>query len=132
MTDEPELLFADLDLPEQLQAGVRAAGFTSCTPIQAKSLPQALTGHDIAGQAQTGTGKTAAFLLAAFNRLLSSPAPDAGKPNDPRALIIAPTRELAVQIHADAKVLGVETGLKMEVVFGGADYEKQRVALQEG
>jgi len=132
MTNEPELLFADLDLPEQLQAGIRAAGFTSCTPIQAKSLPQALQGQDIAGQAQTGTGKTAAFLLAAFNRLLRATPPEAGKRTDPRALIIAPTRELAVQIHADALVLGGETGLKMEVVFGGADYEKQRVALEQG
>ncbi|HEV2111431.1 MAG TPA: DEAD/DEAH box helicase, partial [Gammaproteobacteria bacterium] len=87
---------------------------------------------DVAGQAQTGTGKTAAFLLALFNRLLTHPAPASRKKNQPRALVIAPTRELAVQIHKDAMVLGAHTGLSIAVVYGGEDYEKQRNRVAEG
>ncbi len=111
--------------------GVRAAGFQQCTPIQAQTLPVALLGKDVAGQAQTGTGKTAAFLLAMFNHLLKHPAQRSNQPA-PRALILAPTRELAVQIHSDAEILGSGTGLRMAVVYGGADYDKQREQLQAG
>jgi ATP-dependent RNA helicase RhlB len=132
MTEETPILFTDLGLPEPLMEGIRAAGFEACTPIQAQTLPIALKGGDIAGQAQTGTGKTAAFLLATFNHLLLHPPEAPYKKPSPRALIIAPTRELAIQIHADALVLGKTTNFKMEVVFGGADYEKQRLALENG
>jgi ATP-dependent RNA helicase RhlB len=121
--------FAELDLPLPVQEGIRAAGFTTATPIQEAALPVALRGKDVAGQAQTGTGKTAAFLIATFTRLLRQPparVPDAS----PRALIIAPTRELVVQIDADARLLGRFTGLRSALVFGGVDYVKQRDALQ--
>jgi ATP-dependent RNA helicase RhlB len=132
MADEPRVLFSELGLPEPLMAGVRAAGFEACTPIQAQTLPYALKGTDIAGQAQTGTGKTAAFLLATFNHLLSNEPKGDGKVPSPRAVMMAPTRELAIQIHSDALTLGKDTGFKIEVVFGGADYEKQRLALEAG
>ena len=133
MTEETRILFTELGLPEPLLDGVRAAGFDTCTPIQAQTLPIALKGGDIAGQAQTGTGKTAAFLLATINHMLFHPPETAYKTPSPRALMIAPTRELAIQIHADALVLG-QCGrfYKIEVVFGGADYEKQRKALENG
>jgi ATP-dependent RNA helicase RhlB len=131
MNQQSQLAFADLDLPEEIQQGVRRAGFEHCTPIQAQALPIALRGRDVAGQAQTGTGKTAAFLISMFNHLLRNPLPKQNKPT-PRALIVAPTRELAVQIHADALVLGSGTKFRMAVVFGGADYDKQREILQEG
>jgi ATP-dependent RNA helicase RhlB len=95
-------------------------------------LPQALAGIDVAGQAQTGTGKTAAFLVAMFARLIREPVPASRTPNAPRALIIAPTRELAVQIHSDAEVLGSHTGLTLGLSFGGVDYEKQKHHLERG
>jgi ATP-dependent RNA helicase RhlB len=126
-----ELRFDALDIHEQVQAGVRDAGFEFCTPIQASTLPIALKGHDVAGQAQTGTGKTAAFLIATFQRLLAStPAEDAKK--QPRAFMLAPTRELAVQIANDAELLGKHTGLKIGLAYGGTDYEKQRRIIEEG
>ncbi|MFT3906268.1 MAG: DEAD/DEAH box helicase [Steroidobacteraceae bacterium] len=112
--------------------GVVDAGFTYCTPIQAQTLPVALTGRDVAGQAQTGTGKTAAFLVALYQTLLSQPPAPERRSTSIRALVIAPTRELAVQIHKDATVLGQHTGLKQAVVFGGTDYEKQRRQLADG
>jgi ATP-dependent RNA helicase RhlB len=127
-----DLKFESLGLAEPLLQSVREAGFKGCTPIQAETLPIALAGRDVAGQAQTGTGKTAAFLLALFNRLLNHPAPDSRKRNQPRALVIAPTRELAVQIHKDAMQLGKYTGLSIAVVYGGEDYEKQRTRVAEG
>ena len=118
-------------LPEILQ-GVAEAGFKFCTPIQAETLPIALDNQDVAGQAQTGTGKTAAFLLAIFQRLLLNPTAESRKPNQPRALVMAPTRELAVQIHKDAELLGRYTGLKLGLVFGGTGYDQQRRQLAEG
>jgi ATP-dependent RNA helicase RhlB len=132
MIEETRILFTDLGLPEPLLDGVKAAGFVTCTPIQAETLPIALRGGDIAGQAQTGTGKTAAFLLATLNHLLAHPPEAPYETPSPRALMIAPTRELAIQIHADALVLAQATDYKIEVVFGGADYEKQRIALENG
>ena len=131
MSREQNVLFSELGLPPEILSGVRAAGFQQCTPIQAQTLPIALLGRDVAGQAQTGTGKTAAFLLAMFNHLLKHPAPRSNQPA-PRALILAPTRELAVQIHSDALILGSGTGFRMSVVYGGADYDKQREELQRG
>ena len=112
--------------------GIRQAGFTQCTPIQAQTLPIALAGRDVAGQAQTGTGKTAAFLVALYQTLLTRPAAANRSRTSIRALIVAPTRELAVQIHHDALTLGAHTGLKHMVVFGGIDYEKQRLELGQG
>lgn len=124
--------FASLQLAEPLQRSVAAAGFTHCTPIQAATLPMALEGRDVAGQAQTGTGKTAAFLLATMQRLLTLPAPTDRRKNDPLALIVAPTRELAIQIHKDALLLGEGTGLQLGLAYGGVDYAKQRETIQAG
>jgi ATP-dependent RNA helicase RhlB len=112
--------------------GIRDAGFTVCTPIQAQTLPMALAGRDVAGQAQTGTGKTAAFLVALYQSLLTRPPGPNRSPSSVRALVVAPTRELAVQIHHDGEILGRHTGLRQAVVYGGVDYEKQRRQLEEG
>lgn len=125
------LHFDELNLHEQSRQGIREAGFEFCTPIQASTLPITLKQHDIAGQAQTGTGKTAAFLIATFEKLLSSDAPKEG-PRQPRAFMLAPTRELAVQIAKDAEVLGRYTGLKVALAYGGTDYDKQRNEIQQG
>ncbi|MEZ5498420.1 MAG: DEAD/DEAH box helicase [Steroidobacteraceae bacterium] len=127
-----ELAFASLGLDSRLEQGVADAGFRYCTPIQAQTLPIALAGRDVAGQAQTGTGKTAAFLLAIYQNLLRSGRTRSPGSSSIRALVIAPTRELAVQIHNDALVLGKHTGLSTAVVFGGTDYEKQRAELGSG
>jgi ATP-dependent RNA helicase RhlB len=122
--------FEELDIPEKVLDGIRAAGFRECTPVQAQTLPEALKGKDIAAQAQTGTGKTAAFLVAVFSRMLSTPSP--GQGTSPRALIIAPTRELVIQIEAEAKLLGGPSGFKILPVFGGIDYLKQREEISKG
>jgi ATP-dependent RNA helicase RhlB len=119
--------FEDLGLQEVILEGIRTAGFQECTPVQAAALPAALAGKDIAVQAQTGTGKTAAFLITVFSRMLAQPSPGPGP--SPRALVIAPTRELVSQIHAEASVLGKYTGFNIVPVFGGIDYLKQRDAL---
>jgi ATP-dependent RNA helicase RhlB len=127
-----QLTFDSLNIPESVKRGIAEQGFTRATPIQAQTLPIALAGRDVAGQAQTGTGKTAAFLIALFNRLLTGPAAANRPANAPLAIVIAPTRELAVQIHSDALAIGKYTGLKLAIVFGGVDYEKQRRILEEG
>jgi len=124
--------YASLPLAPALMQGIVDAGFEYCTPIQAQTLPFSLAGRDIAGQAQTGTGKTAAFLVALYQSLLSRPADPTRAPTSVRALVVAPTRELAVQIHKDAAVLGRHTGLPLAVVFGGVDYDKQRRQLADG
>ena len=124
--------FASLNLPTELMQSIDATGFSFCTPIQAETLPVALQGQDVAGQAQTGTGKTAAFLIAAYAYLMSHPAPEHRKINQPRALILAPTRELAVQIHKDAVALGQHTNFKLGLVFGGTGYDTQRQQLEDG
>jgi ATP-dependent RNA helicase RhlB len=124
-----EIKFADLQLAPQVVTGLEAMGFQHCTSIQAKSLPILLKGTDIAGQAQTGEGKTIAFLAATFHHLLQKPNPEH---NQPRALIMAPTRELAVQIHNDAKEMAKSTGLRLGVVYGGEGYESQRECLEKG
>ena len=105
--------FASFDLPEPVMQGIRQAGFVTTTPIQEAALPLALKGKDVAGQSQTGTGKTAAFLIAGFTRLLRAPEAPAGAGTAPRMLIIAPTRELVVQIEADARLLGALTPLRI-------------------
>ncbi len=124
--------FGALNLPEPVMHGVRGAGFVAATPIQEAALPLALKGKDVAGQSQTGTGKTAAFLIAAFTRILRAAVPSRGAVTAPRVLIIAPTRELVVQIEADARLLGKYAGLRILSVYGGIDYNKQREALREG
>jgi len=125
-----DVTFSSLDLHPKIISGLDRAEFTHCTPIQALTLPPALEGADVAGQAQTGTGKTAAFLLVIFNQLLKQKSDSYG--NNPRALIVAPTRELAIQIHRDAVMLGADTGLKTGLAYGGVDYEKQRTTLKNG
>ncbi len=127
-----DTFFENLDLHPQLQQGLHACGFTRCTPIQSLTLPVALTGRDVAGQAQTGTGKTCAFLVALMNRLLTQPARADHKDSDPRALVIAPTRELAIQIEKDALAIGRDTGLRIALIYGGVDYDKQRQMLRDG
>ena len=127
-----EVAFADLPLVESLQRALAEIDFTHATPIQALSLPIALQGKDVAGQAQTGTGKTAAFLLATMNRLLTLGEIEDRRVNEPRALILAPTRELAIQIHKDAVAFGKHTGLRLGLAYGGTGYESQRITLQNG
>jgi ATP-dependent RNA helicase RhlB len=121
--------FSDFDLPTPVRQGLDDAGFTRCTLVQAEVLPLTLAGRDVAAQAQTGTGKTAAYLVTIFTRLLATPAPE---PRVPRALIVAPTRELVVQVAADAEKLGAYTGLVTEAVFGGMEYREQRAELVRG
>ena len=125
------LKFDQLELVDALQLGIRDAGFVNCTPIQSESLPIALAGRDVAGQAQTGTGKTAAYLIALF-QLLKTRDPLETSKQGPRALILAPTRELAVQIHKDAAELGAHLGYRLGLSFGGTDYDKQRDQLAAG
>ena len=127
-----DVSFSSLNLPEPLARGIADAGFERCTPIQAGTLPRALAGLDVAGQAQTGTGKTAAFLVAMYAQLLRNPASPEKPVSSPRGFILAPTRELAVQIHRDAELLGQYTGLTLGLAFGGVDYEKQRRTLEAG
>ncbi|MCH7636645.1 MAG: ATP-dependent RNA helicase RhlB [Proteobacteria bacterium] len=133
MTDNhlSDLRFDSLALHDTVQAGIRDAGFEFCTPIQATTLPIALKQHDVAGQAQTGTGKTAAFLIATYERLLATEPVVEGQ-RQPRAFMLAPTRELAVQIAKDAEALGKHTGFKVGLAFGGTGYEQQRKTIQDG
>jgi ATP-dependent RNA helicase RhlB len=130
---KPEFLtetrFDEFDLPAEVLAGLKDAGFTHCTPIQAQTLSVSLTGRDIAGQAQTGTGKTGAFLVTVLNGLLSEPPRKDGLP---LALIVAPTRELSQQIYEEAKVLCRHTRLTLVQVVGGVDYIKQAGILRKG
>ncbi len=127
-----DVSFDQFELPEPVARGLADAGFARCTPIQAQVLPHALAGHDVAGQAQTGTGKTAAFLVATFAWLDSHPPAPERKPHQPRAFMVAPTRELAIQIHRDAEALGAHTGLKLALAYGGTGYESQREAITAG
>jgi len=127
-----DVFYENLDLHPLLHQGLATAGITRCTPIQALTLPVALLGRDVAGQAQTGTGKTFAFLVALMDRLLKHPAASDRKDADPRALIIAPTRELAIQIEKDFQTIGKATGLRSALIYGGVDYDKQRQQLRDG
>ncbi|MET0049841.1 MAG: DEAD/DEAH box helicase, partial [Candidatus Thiodiazotropha sp.] len=134
MTDKhlTDTRFSDFDLNPNILLGIQEAGFEYCTPIQAETLPIALSGKDLAGQAQTGTGKTAAFLIAVLHHLLKRPEDENRRPNQPLSLILAPTRELAVQIERDAQALVRHTGLKTAVVFGGTGYDQQRKQIEAG
>jgi len=131
--DKPKFLtqtyFDELNLPEPVLKGLTEAGFTQCTPIQAQTLPLSLSGKDVAGQAQTGTGKTAAFLVTVFTRLLTE---ETRIPGEPAALIVSPTRELALQIYEEACLIGKYTGLSIAQVVGGVDYQKQADILRSG
>jgi len=133
-----ETRFSNLELSDCILHSLKDAGFTQCTPIQDKALPLLLRDKDIAGQAQTGTGKTATFLLATFQRLINDvDCQDAGDKatqgavakseqiKNPRAVILAPTRELAIQIHKDALLLSKHLNLKFALIYGGTDYQKQ-------
>jgi len=121
--------FSDLPIHQQVVYALSEANFNLCTPIQALSLPPLLEGNDLAGQAQTGTGKTIAFLVATFHYLLTNPQ---DSKRQPRAIIMAPTRELAVQIFNDAELLSQHTGLSLGLIYGGEGYQSQREKLQGG
>lgn len=120
--------FTDLDLEKEILAACQDAGFEYCTPIQEKSLPTTLKGLDLTGKAQTGTGKTAAFLISSINRMMRNPL-EKREPGACRMLVLAPTRELAIQIHKDAEMLCKYLPLHNMVVFGGMDHQKQREEL---
>ena len=130
---KPEFLtqtkFEEFNLPDTVLSGLNDAGFTYCTPIQAQTLPVLLTGRDVAGQAQTGTGKTAAFLVTVITQLLAVPGKNSGLPS---AIIVAPTRELSRQIYEEAMILARHTGLSLAQVVGGVDYQKQAEILRRG
>jgi ATP-dependent RNA helicase RhlB len=130
--EEGKVRFHDLDLPPAIMHAVADLGFKYCTPIQAGILGKTLEGADATGRAQTGTGKTAAFLITILTRFERNPAPSPRKKGTPRALVIAPTRELVVQIEKDAKGLSKYMRCKTVAVFGGMDYDKQRRVLGEG
>ncbi|WP_226665904.1 ATP-dependent RNA helicase RhlB [Microbulbifer aggregans] len=128
---EGKVRFHDLDLPLPLMHGIADLGFQYCSPIQGQSLPHTLNGHDLVGKAQTGTGKTAAFLITVIDELLKNPFEDERYAGEARALIIAPTRELVMQIADDAKNLCKYTDLEIHTLVGGMDYQKQQKALNE-
>ena len=144
-----EITFAELGLNEQILAGVATLGFSAPTPVQAAAIPAVLAGKDVVASAQTGTGKTAAFMLPTLQRIAvekpgGAEKPDAKEPNAaarrgstkrnayPRALIITPTRELAAQIDDVAKSVCASTGQQAVIVTGGARYKHQITALQKG
>jgi ATP-dependent RNA helicase RhlB len=127
-----QVRFRDFKLPEALLKAFDDLGFEYCTPIQAQSIPITLAGHDITGKAQTGTGKTAAFLTAIIADLLNNPLDEERYVGEPRALIIAPTRELVMQIAKDAKLLIKHTNLRIQTLVGGMDYTKQLQELERG
>jgi ATP-dependent RNA helicase RhlB len=122
---EGEVRFHDLGLRDELMHAIADLGFEYCSPIQGAILPHTLQGHDAIGKAQTGTGKTAAFLITIFNDLLTQSAGGERFLGEPRALVIAPTRELVMQIAEDASQLARHTDLKVATLIGGMDYQKQ-------
>ena len=122
--------FHDLDLPDEIMHAIHDLGFEYCTPIQAAALPVTLSGQDIFGKAQTGTGKTAAFLVAILTRMYRQGPPEIRRKGTPRALIIAPTRELVMQLDKDAQDLGRYTPLRAMAVYGGMDFEKQQRTIR--
>ena len=129
--EEGKVGFTELPIANDILFGIQALGFKYCTPIQAKCLPSALSGRDVTGKALTGTGKTAAFLISSFTQLLNKPIPPEQRVNGaPRILILAPTRELAMQIHRDAEKLSMYSGLNNVVVFGGMAHKAQRQELE--
>ncbi|RLB97434.1 MAG: ATP-dependent helicase, partial [Deltaproteobacteria bacterium] len=111
--------FTDFDFHSRIKGGIQAAGYTHPTPIQERALGPALQGRDIMGLAQTGTGKTAAFVLPMLQRLIQGPG------RGVRALIVAPTRELAEQTHQAINILGRRTGLRSVTIYGGVSIHRQ-------
>jgi len=128
---EGKTRFHDLSLPVEIMHAVDDLGFKYCTAVQAMSIPPSLAGRDVTGKAQTGTGKTAAFLIAIFTHFLRSPRKHPTKRGAPRALILAPTRELVIQIEKDARDIGKYCGLNILGIYGGMDYDKQQRQLME-
>lgn len=130
LTELPED-FARLNLPEPLEHAILDLGFQNTTPVQAEVLPHSLDGADIIAQAQTGTGKTAAFLLSIITYDLENPTLGSRPPGTPFSLIIAPTRELVMQIASDAESLITYTDIQVATLVGGIDYEKQKTKLKK-
>ena len=128
---EDKVRFHDLDLNLDLMHGIADLGFEYCSPIQARALPFSLRGYDVVGKAQTGTGKTAAFLITVIQDLLNHPITNERFAGEARALVIAPTRELVMQIADDAKALAKYTGHTVHTLVGGMDYDKQKRHLME-
>jgi len=128
---EGKMRFHDLDLPSEIMHAISDLGFSYCTPTQAQTLPHTLTGKDASGKAQTGTGKTAAFLTTIFTRLLRTAPPGKRRHGSPRALILAPTRELVLQIVADARELTQYCNVVTVAILGGMDYQKQQRQITE-
>ena len=129
--EEGKTRFQDLDMPDQILHAVSDLGFKYCTPVQALSIPPSLAGRDVTGKAQTGTGKTAAFLIAIFTHFLRNERKQPVKAGAPRALILAPTRELVIQIEKDARDIGKYCGFNILGIYGGMDYDKQQRQLRE-
>lgn len=132
MSDEAVQSFSELALPPPIMDAIAGLGFTRCTPIQGAVLPYSLSDYDITGQAQTGTGKTAAFLITILSRQLEFPREHPLPPGGTRSLVLAPTRELALQIESDARDLAAHTDTRIVSLVGGIDYQKQRELLREG
>jgi len=128
--DRAVVSFNDFDLQKPLQDAINKLGFEYCTPIQAQSLLHTLAGHDVTGRAQTGTGKTAAFLITIINDLLSNPIEGQRYIAEPRALIVAPTRELAIQIGSDSQELNAFCDIYTVTLVGGEEYAKQDRLLE--
>jgi len=127
---EGKVRFHDLDLELPLLRAIADLNFEYCSPIQAMSLPNTLQGDDLLGKAQTGTGKTAAFLVAIIDDFLKNPIKEKRYAGEARALIIAPTRELVIQIADDARALTKYTDLNIHTLVGGMDYAKQKSKMQ--
>ena len=129
--EEGKTRFHDLELPKALMHAIADLGFRYASPIQSESLPVVLDGDDIVAKAQTGTGKTAAFLISMIDTFLREPIDGKRRTGTPRALILAPTRELVVQIAKDAEDLCKYTRLSVVSIVGGMDYQKQRDDLRQ-
>jgi len=128
-SDPNQTRFHDFDLPDALMHAINDLGFRYCTPIQAEILPSTLGGRDAFGRAQTGTGKTAAFLISIITHLLNNPMAGKRKPGTPRVLIIAPTRELVMQVTEEANQLARHSDLNIIAIFGGMDFKQQQKKL---
>ena len=131
-TQDKETEFTTLGLPSALLHAIDDLGYTELSPVQKIAFPITMAGKDIAGQGRTGTGKTATFLITALKQIIENPAKEGRKTNQPRVLVIAPTRELVVQIASDAKNLTKYTNIVTHAVFGGVDYEKQQQPFETG
>jgi len=129
---EGKMRFQDVGVPDEILHAVHDLGFQYCTPVQARVLTEVSQGHNVAGKAQTGTGKTAAFLTLTFKQFLENPMTGDRQKGRPRALVLAPTRELVIQIIRDAEGIGKYCNMRYVALYGGADYDKQERELQAG